>query len=75
MLDMLDMLAWIGSIGSIISNILVARKQVLGAKIWTFATFILFLVACIEKGWSQVFLFGIYEIINIYMWYNWSKNK
>jgi hypothetical protein len=71
----LIILSWIASIGSIIANIFVANKKIIGAKIWTFATFILFCLALYKREWSQVFLFGVYDIINIYTWIKWNKDK
>ena len=72
---MINILSWIGSVGSIISNILVANKKLLGAQTWCFATGMLLFVALYKKEWSQVFLFGFYSLINIYMWYKWAKDE
>lgn len=70
----INILSWVASGFSILSNILVAQKKVIGAIIWTFSTLVLFLIALYKKEWSQVFLFGVYDIINLFMWITWSKS-
>jgi hypothetical protein len=72
---LINILAWIGTFGSITSNFLAAKKNKLAPRIWTFATALLLIVAFIKKDWSNVFLFSVYEALNIFMWIEWSKKS
>ena len=60
---------------SILSNYLVAKKISFAPILWSFATAILFIIAIIQKNYPNVLLFGIYEILNIYMSYKWNEIK
>lgn len=71
---MIDIFAWIGAIGSLISNLLVAQKKTIGAYLWCIFTLILLIVAIIQHNKSQIFLFSMYELINLIMAYKWRQD-
>jgi hypothetical protein len=72
---MINIISWIGTFGSIISNFLVAKKVKFAPKLWTLATGLLLIAAIYKKDWSNIFLFLVYELLNIYMWIEWNKNS
>lgn len=72
---MINIISWIGTFGSIISNFLVAKKVRFAPKLWTLATGLLLIVAICKKDWSNIFLFFVYELLNIYMWIEWNKKS
>jgi membrane protein implicated in regulation of membrane protease activity len=71
------MIGWIAALLCIIGNLLVIKKYN-GFLVWFVGTGILLILAILKKDWYQVFLFLIYEIINIFGYITWSmdnKNK
>jgi membrane protein implicated in regulation of membrane protease activity len=71
------MIGWIAALLCIIGNTLVIKKYN-GFLVWFVGTGMLLILAILKKDWYQVFLFLIYEIINIFGYITWSmdnKNK
>jgi membrane protein implicated in regulation of membrane protease activity len=67
-------IGWIAALLCIIANILVVKK-INGFLIWFIGTGLLLILAAIRHEWSQVFLFTIYEIINVFGYINWKIKK
>lgn len=70
---MINTLSWIGTFGSIVANFLVAKKFKFAPILWTFATALLLITAISKKDWSNIFLFSVYELLNLYMCFEWLK--
>lgn len=70
---MINIISWIGTFGSIISNFLVAKKVKFAPKLWTFATGLLLIASIYKKDYSNIFLFSVYELLNIFMWVEWNR--
>ncbi len=68
------MIGWIATLLCIIGNLAVIKKKN-GFLVWFAGTGLLLILAIIRQDWSQVFLFIIYEIINIYGYLEWSNEK
>jgi membrane protein implicated in regulation of membrane protease activity len=68
-------LAWIGSIISIIANFLAAKKFKIAPILWLIGTGLLLFTSITKQDWSNVFLFAIYEVLNIYMAIEWNKKQ
>lgn len=68
------MIGWIAALLCIIANILVVKKKN-GFLLWFIGTGILLILAIIDKNWSQVFLFTIYQGINIFGYVKWNQEK
>lgn len=68
------MIGWIAALLCIIGNLLVIKKYN-GFLVWFVGTGILLILAILKKDWYQVFLFLIYEIINIFGYITWSKDN
>jgi membrane protein implicated in regulation of membrane protease activity len=68
------MIGWIAALLCIIGNLLVIRKFN-GFLIWFVGTGVLLILAILKKDWYQVFLFLIYEIINIFGYITWSRDN
>jgi len=67
-------IGWIAALLCIIGNIMVVAKRN-GFLIWFIGTGILLILALIDKNWSQVFLFTVYELINLAGYVKWKKDK
>jgi membrane protein implicated in regulation of membrane protease activity len=68
------MIGWIAALLCIIGNLLVIKKYN-GFLVWFVGTGILLILAILKKDWYQVFLFLIYEIINIFGYITWSRDN
>ena len=68
------MIGWIASILCIIGNIAVIKRKN-GFLIWFVGTGILLILSLLRQDWSQVFLFFIYEILNISGYLSWKNEK
>jgi hypothetical protein len=68
------MIGWIAALLCIIGNLLVVKKKN-GFLVWFVGTGVLLILALVHQNWSQVFLFFIYEVINIFGYIEWSNSK
>ena len=73
---MIDILSAIATILSLWGNYLVIKKRVLGFPIWILSNIFWILVNYLGTfNVSQVIMFIIYGLLNVYGWYEWYKNK
>jgi len=70
----ITILGWIATILCIMANYLVVKKKN-GFLIWLIGTGILLFLAWLRKDWSQVFLFTIYQYLNLTGYLNWRKEE
>lgn len=69
----MQIISIIGSIIAIISYFLITRKNVIGLYGWCISNTIMLVLAIIRKDYGQILLWSIYNILNLYGIYNWSK--
>jgi membrane protein implicated in regulation of membrane protease activity len=70
----LTALGWLSTILCLLGNLFVVRKKN-GFLIWFIGTGIMLVLAILRKDWSQTTLFTIYEIINLWGYFSWRKQK
>ena len=69
-------LSLIATASSITGNIFINYKRKVGFLIWTVANVIWILINCMgELNYPQVCMFGVYSILNIQGYKEWSKNN
>lgn len=70
---MITIFSWLGAIIAIIANYLAIKKLSYAPIIWCVGTGILLIVSMLKLDWSNVFLFSIYQLLNIKMTIEWNK--
>lgn len=71
---MIDVLQWAATLACIVANILVVKK-LNGYLLWFVGTGILFCFAIVDHNWARAVLFFIYELINVWGFIKWRKDK
>ena len=73
---MIDTISAIATICSLYGNYLVIKKNKFGFVIWLISNILWVLINFIGVlNISQVIMFVIYGILNIYGWIKWKQNK
>lgn len=64
---------WVAVVVCIISNIRVIKMHRIAFLTWTGGNCVLIFLAVMADNWAKVWLFGIYSLINLYGFWEWSR--